>query len=87
MDNAGFHVGRAIELDPDIALIQADFAEYSLFTEDWDAAELHTTRALRLNPNDPETLATAAASQASLGYVNKAIELADDMKNFRQLDF
>ncbi|RLA15723.1 MAG: hypothetical protein DRQ59_00710 [Gammaproteobacteria bacterium] len=77
IDNAGFHVRRAMELDPDIALIQADFAEYLLFTEDWDAAELHTDRALRLNPNDPETLATAAAAQASLGNVSKAIELAD----------
>jgi TolB-like protein/cytochrome c-type biogenesis protein CcmH/NrfG len=77
LDNAGFHVTRAMELDPDIALIQADFAEYSLFTEDWDVAELHTDRALRLNPNDPETLATAAAAQASLGNVSKAIELAD----------
>ncbi|MFA9419868.1 MAG: tetratricopeptide repeat protein [Gammaproteobacteria bacterium] len=77
LDKAGHHVSRAIELGADIALIQASFAEYLAFTESWDSADVHNNRALQLNPNDPETLATVAAVEASLGNVDKALELAD----------
>ena len=77
LDKAGYHVRRAMQLDPDLALVQANFAEYMLFIEDWDAAEVHSDRAIRLNPNEPATLATVSAILAGLGRVNEALELAD----------
>lgn len=76
-ERAGFHIKKALSLAADDALIQADYAEYCMFREDWNEAEIHADCSFLINPNDPEVLATISAIYAGLGQVDKAIELAD----------
>jgi serine/threonine protein kinase/Tfp pilus assembly protein PilF len=51
--------GRAVELDPTLATARSTLARILFQYEwDWEGAERELERALQLNPNDAETLAT-----------------------------
>ena len=80
---AGEHIEEAIRLAADESVIQASYAEYLLFTREYDQSANHAERAFRLNPDDTETLATLSTVHAGLGNVKLALEMAD---NCRTLD-
>ena len=77
LDKAGVHVRKALELNPDNAFSQACMAEYQMFRHEWQLAESHADKAIRLNPNDPESLATVCPVYAALGDIDRALEYAD----------
>jgi len=77
LDKARFQISKAMELEPDSSFIRASYAEYLIFAGEFEQAELHLDRAIKLNPNDTEAIATISAAQASLGHIESALDLAD----------
>ena len=70
------HASKALELNPDLGQVQVAYAEYLIFSRDYDEAEAHLKKALGINPNDSEAIAALALNLSSQGKFEAALEQA-----------
>ena len=73
---AGKHALKALELDPEPALVQVANGEYRIFRHEYDKAAEHLETALARNPNDTDALSTKAMNLSSRGQFEAALEVA-----------
>ena len=70
------HASKALALNPELGPVQVAFAGYLIFNHDYDEAEIHLNRALEINPNDSEAIATVALNLSCQGKFEAALEQA-----------
>jgi TolB-like protein/predicted Zn-dependent protease len=75
-EQAGKHALRALELDPEMAFVQVANGEYQIFCREYSKAARHIDKALAINPNDPDAIATRAMNLSSQGHFEAALENA-----------
>ena len=77
IDLAGKHARRALSLGPEIVNVQVTYAEYLIFCREYDKAMIHIDKALAINPNDPDALATKSLNLIAQGKFKLALEVAE----------
>jgi len=71
------HARRAAQLDPADHLALCILGKVELYHREFDLAETRFARALRLNPNDADTLAMVGLGYACLGKHELGLELGE----------
>jgi len=74
---AEIHILKALELGPEIGLVQTFYAEYLNFCGKLDEARFHFDKALAINPNDPDALAIKAYNLIVRGEFETALQTAE----------
>jgi len=72
-----YHCEKALELEPDNALVQAYMAEHLLSMREYERAEFHADKAIELNPNASEGYTEKAAVMGYTRRYKEALTLAD----------
>jgi TolB-like protein/Tfp pilus assembly protein PilF len=72
-----YHCEKAIELEPDNALVQSYMAEHLISLREYERAEFHADKAIELNPNASEGYTEKAAVMGFTRRYEEAIALAD----------
>jgi TolB-like protein/DNA-binding SARP family transcriptional activator/Tfp pilus assembly protein PilF len=75
LHQAGFHIERALQLEPDNAFVHGFMAEYFMYARGFDQAAFHADKAMELNPTLPD------------GYAQKAWVLAATRRNDEALEY
>ncbi len=71
------HATRAIELEPDNALVHAFMAEQLLISRDFERSAVHAARAIELNPTLPDGYSMQCGVMGSIRRYDEALEYAD----------
>ena len=74
---AAAHIQKALELDPQSALVQAYYAEYLIFNGEEEKALKHINKALEINPSDPDAMTIMALYLELQGDFEVALEMAE----------
>ena len=74
---AGHHVKKALDLEPDNALVQAYASEYFLERKQYQQSEFHADRAIELNPNAVEGYTVKTDLLAFTRRIDEAVKFAD----------
>ncbi|MCP4471663.1 MAG: hypothetical protein GY815_13435 [Gammaproteobacteria bacterium] len=78
-DLARTHIERALQLDPELGLVQTFYAEYLAFAGKPDEASRHLDTALEINPNDTDALAIRAICLAFQGDFAASLQVAEQV--------
>ncbi|MFV2032068.1 MAG: tetratricopeptide repeat protein [Gammaproteobacteria bacterium] len=74
---AGKHAHKALALGPEIGRVQVAYAEHLIFCREYDKAAIHIDKALAINPNDADALATKSLNLIARGKYEAALEVAE----------
>jgi TolB-like protein/predicted Zn-dependent protease len=74
---AGEHVRRAFSLAPEIGIVLVCYAEYLIFCREFEKSMAHLDKALTINPNDADALATRAFCLVAQGQYESALKVAE----------
>jgi TolB-like protein/tetratricopeptide (TPR) repeat protein len=77
LDSAHHHAARAVELGADDALVHGVLGRVHLFRHEFGQADKALDRALTLNPNEADVLATIAYWKFYLGEAEEAVALVE----------
>ncbi|MCP4300647.1 MAG: tetratricopeptide repeat protein [Gammaproteobacteria bacterium] len=70
------HIERALQLDPELWLVQTFYSEYLVFCGEPAEANRHLDKALKINPNDTDALAIRAICLAVQGDFTASLQIA-----------
>ena len=73
------HIERALQLAPELGLVQTFYAEYLVFSGKPDAANKHLDKALEINPNDTDALSTRALCLVVQGDFAGSLQVAEQV--------
>ena len=73
------HIERALQLAPELGLVQTFYAEHLVFSGKPDAASRHLDKALKINPNDTDALATRAICLSIQGDFAGSLQVAEQV--------
>jgi TolB-like protein/DNA-binding SARP family transcriptional activator/lipoprotein NlpI len=76
-ESAGEHVRKALALGPEVGFVQVSYAEYLIFCREFEKSLAHLDKALAINPNDADALATRAFVLIAQGEYASALEIAE----------
>jgi len=74
---AGQHALKALSLGPELGIVQVAYAEHMIFSQEYDKAAMHLEKALAINPNDIDAIATRALNLEMQGKFDLALEQSE----------
>ena len=74
---ATLHIHKAVSLEPDLGLIQVAYANYLIYSHQFDKAEYQLKCAMDTNPNDTEAIAMLAVNLSIQGKAESALKQAE----------
>ena len=77
LELAGNHARKAISLGPEVATSQIAYGEYLIICRENDQAAKHIEKALAINPNDADALATKSLNLTALGRYEEALQISE----------
>ena len=77
LELAGEHARKALALGPEIGIVQVAYAEYLIFSHEYEKSLAHVDKALAINPNDADALATKSLILVAHGDYESALEVAE----------
>ena len=74
---AAKHARKALALGPEVGIALVAYAEYLIFCREYEKSMLHLDKALAINPNDADALATGSLWLVAQGETESALEVAE----------